>query len=261
MRENWPSTDTKRGCGCARCRDARRPWWRDPGRRTAYAQAQNRFLGDVVEAALADLNATGGASPKANETTYGDFEVRWKRKVPLKTFLEILDQRYSDPKRQWNYRIYLKGDTRPLYIGYTGPRQGGIKQRLKEHAVARGGETRKDIASPQDAKTRAAEHRRAKRQGLQGDTKLLADIVKSLGLDSFEVMVGEVLKRQFGPGGTVRLVPPKHGAALLTERFQLLSGTARINRPDRAEDDEEDAAAETAIGALVEAYSPEGIEE
>lgn len=237
--ENWPSLRSQGNCGCARCR-AR---WRD-ARQIALAHAQNRMVGEAAEAAFADLRIGPGA---AYETVYGDYSVRWERRMPLANFLALPDPRYRDPARQWNYRIYLKGDTRPLYLGKTGPRAKGVKKgvrhRLQDHSRGTGGTVLPGVTTIADAQALAAKHRAAPLKHLRGDTKLLADLIKSLGSGNFDVKVGEVVKRKVGLGGKVTFTPPDIGASLLTERFQLKGGVARINRRDRAEDDVEVAAA------------------
>jgi hypothetical protein len=245
MQENWPGIAPRGGCGCARCRGGAPSLGRGP-LGTALAHAQSRRMESAVAEALADLRAEA----PAYETVYGDHSVRWERRMSLPAFLKLDDPRYRDPKLQWNYRIYLrdpeKKDPRPLYIGKSGPRAPGVKKgirdRLMQHARGDGGTRRPTVKTIADAKALAAAHGSARLHGLRGDSKVLADIAKSLPPGSLDVMVGEVVKRRVGPGGKVSFVRADPGASLLTERFQLKSGTARINRRDRAEDDAEAAA-------------------
>jgi hypothetical protein len=207
-----------------------------------------------VEAALDDLGAAGG---QAFETVYGDHSVKWERRMPLKTFLALPDQRFREPTRQWNYRLYLKGDKRPLYVGKTGPRaphvKKGVRDRLADHARATGGVAISTVTTIDQAKAAAAKHRSAPKKGLQGDAEFLSNIIKSIGLDNIEVKVGEVFKRKVGPAGKVSFLPPDPLASLLTELFQRKSGVARVNRRDRAEDD-----VETAVEELADEYDLPG---
>jgi hypothetical protein len=243
MQENWPSHRGAPSCGCVRCAGARS--WRRGPRAVALAHAQNRLLGDAVEAALEGL---GDINLRPEATVYGDHTVKWERRMPLTTFLALPDPRFRDPARQWNYRIYLNGDRKPLYVGKTGPREQhvkkGVRDRLMQHARGDGGKANPTIGSPADARRAAAAHLKAPRLGLAGDAKLMADISKSLGRGAFEVTVGEVFKRKL-VGGKVQFTQPDRLGNLLTELFQRKNGVALINRPDR-EDDVETAVEELA---------------
>jgi hypothetical protein len=247
MNENWPRAD----CGCARCRDAGTQWWRRSGG-VAQAHAQNRMLAEAVEAAFGDLS--GRETPEA---VYGSHSVRWEKRMSLPDFIALDADRHKDPLKQWNYRIYLKNDDRPLYLGKNGPSKGGLRKRILAHARGDGGSKQSAITTVADARQFAIAHRLAPLAGLRGDSKVLADIAQSLGPDNLDIKVGEVSRRKVGPSGKVTFVRPKKGASLLTERFQLASGLARINRRDRAEDAVADAV-EDATDYLSDAYLDTG---
>ncbi len=225
--EDWPEPPCAKGCGCRRC----------------GAGDLDRIVGRELSVALRhaqDRFAEAGAGAEGAGPI-----VRYGRRMPLPDFLASGDGRYKDPGLQWNYRFYLKGDNRPLYVGKAGRVQGGLRGRILRHL--REGTRRPGIRTAKDAVDAAIRHRRAPKLPGEGDSRLLDDIIASLGTGAFDFQAGDVVVRRGGPGAPA-FAPAPRGAALMTERLAIYGGNARINRPDRVEDE---GSAEAALDAAV----------
>jgi hypothetical protein len=60
--------------------------------------------------------------------------------------------------------------------------------------------------------------------------------MSSLRIDSFDVMIGDVLEKTTDARGGQTLRAPRRGANWVAERRAHFSGNPRINRPDRGDE-------------------------
>ena len=93
------------------------------------------------------------------------------------------------------------------------------------------------------AAANVAGHRTKSRTAAKGsgDAPLLHRVGRTVGRRCLDLQVSEVVRDQRNPA-TGRHLPGRRGAALLFERMQLFLGGARVNRPDRAEEEAASAA-------------------
>ena len=220
-------------CRCSRCRGENDLVERlaNESLSVALRHAQDRYEAVAGEAyrRLAE-----GLGPEA--VIDKDIKVQWGRHQDLTGFLTApANAKAASPGEQWLYRLFLKGDPVPLYLGRVTDPKTTLKERIQVHA-RRGKRIRGLSASDPPAVQRAKikelirknAERRAKCKGLP-ESLLMDSILKSLGRDKFAISVAEVKRLRKGATGTL---PARPADTALVEKHYHRKGASRINRAD-----------------------------
>lgn len=213
-REDWPRSPYRRACLCQRCRAGTIERLADQSLSAALAHAQNR----------GEAEAPYLGSSAAEDTIDTDISVDWSPPAPLDKWLPTAPRRPG----QFLYKIFLRGNTKPLYIGRVTGGQTSLHGRITTH-IQRGRTT--STLTRQNVYQEIARNKALWRSGAKGaksESQLFDDILKTLGPAAFDISVAAVKRIGLG-GGKSRA----YGAdTALAEKYYHRRNLAWINTRD-----------------------------